>query len=251
MLFVVLLLFVNTLSSIFAASLDDFIYRGPREAIDIIVDYTTPFFEVLIGDYSGSEFFFAKVWLLILLFIVIHSIVKKIPQFEDNNGVVFIISAVVSVFSIRFMPQDLMEVILMPYTTLGITLTTIIPFLIFFWFVHHTGIVGPGRRLAWGLYAAIFALLTYTRYPSMPDIAKNFYWIALGLIILALVFDRKIHAYFRLWEVKKMEKTVNDKIVLNLLDDLETAERHGETEEGKAQVKRIRKRLRDLGVKNL
>ena len=51
--------------------------------------------------------------------------------------------------------------------------------------------------------------------------------------------------------IKKAEKSINDKIVISLLNDLEEAEKQGHTDQGKEQVKRIRKRLRELGIRNL
>lgn len=228
--------------------------RGMEQLIELVTETLTPFFEAILGEYSTGEFFFAKILLLILLFIIIAVIVKKIPTLGDNKAVITIIALVVSIFSVRFMSESqLITGILLPYNTLGIVIVTVLPFLIFFWFVHLTKLESAGRRIAWILFAIVFVLLWYTRNieTGLTTLANQIYGGVLLIIIAVLIFDRKIHSYFALWEIKKLTKNVNDKVVLELLDDLEKAERHGDTAIGKEQAKRIRKRLKELGVKNV
>jgi len=228
--------------------------RGMDQLISITKGTLTPFFEAILGEYSGSEFFFAKVLLLILLFIVIAVVTTKIPNIGENKAVVTIIALVVSIFAVRFISEtQLVTGILLPYNTLGIAIVTILPFLVFFWFVHKTNLGSIGRRLSWGLFGLIFFFLWYSRYSNdqIAGLASKIYLAAVILVVAAFIFDKKIHSYFSLYEIKKLTKNVNDKVVLELLDDLEKAERHGDTSIGKEQAKRIRKRLKELGVKNI
>ena len=127
---------------------------GMQQIIDQAVGFFTPVFEVVIGDYSGSEFFFAKVLFLLLLLVVIYIILDKVPIFEGYRGVAMIVALIVSILSVRFMSENEFIVgLLLPYTTLGIAITTIVPFLIFAYGIHVTGLPGIGRKMAWEFLA--------------------------------------------------------------------------------------------------
>ena len=41
--------------------------HGADQVINTAIDFAAPFFEIFVGDYSGSEFFLAKCLLLIIL----------------------------------------------------------------------------------------------------------------------------------------------------------------------------------------
>ena len=61
-----------------------------------------------------------------------------------------IVALIVSILSVRFMSENNFILgLLLPYTTLGVALITIIPFLIFAYGVHTTGLPGIGRKIAW------------------------------------------------------------------------------------------------------
>ena len=96
--------------------------EGIRNIIDQVINFVTPVFEIILGDYSGSEYFFAKVLLVILLTIIIHSILERMPLFEGYKGTTTIIAIVVSVLGIRFLQDDLIQTILLPYNVLFIAI---------------------------------------------------------------------------------------------------------------------------------
>ena len=205
-----------------------------------------PIFAALFGQYYTNEFLFAKILLFFLLILIINVVLRRVPLFEHKGGVSFVISLIVSLFAVRFISENqLINGILLPYGVLGVALATILPFLLFFWFVHHTGMGGAGRRLMWIGYAIVFVVLWFSR---SNEILGEMNWIYFGTAIaiaISFVFDRKIRSYFALWEIQKMERRIDDKIVLGLLDDLEQAERHADTEAGKRRAEEIRKQLRE------
>ena len=241
---------ILSISNVSAFPLD--LESGSKQLIQLIKDITSPFFETLLNDSSQNEFFFVKVLIMILLFLIINAVFKKIPRIGENSGVSLIISAIVAILSVRYISDSqLITGILLPYTTLGIVVATAIPFLIFFWLINTTKLGGIGRRIGWAGFGIVYAFLWKSRYSDLSPLGNQIYGALLIMIIAAVLFDRKIHEYFSIWEIKKLEKTITDKIVLELLDDLEKAERHIETDAGKQQATNIRKRLRELGVKNI
>jgi len=95
------------------------------KVIDSSLGILTPFFKKIIGNYSSSEFFFAKILLLILLTLIVKNVLDKTPLGEDNKKISLLIALIVSILAIRFMNQnDFFESVLIPYGTLGIAITT-------------------------------------------------------------------------------------------------------------------------------
>lgn len=162
-----------------------------------VVDAGKPIFQPLLGEADTSDFLLAKILLLILLFVVINAIIKKTPLGEEDR-VAGIISIVVSILAIRFMSESqLIKGILVPYGTLGVALTTILPFLIFFYFIYETEMGSSGRKLAWGFFGIVFLLLWASKSDQLNELANQIYAGGILLIILVFIFDKQIKKYFR------------------------------------------------------
>ncbi|MEK6893756.1 MAG: hypothetical protein AABX07_06165 [Nanoarchaeota archaeon] len=229
-----------------ASSVSNAITNG----IEVFKAFYSPFFEAIIGTPITSEFFLAKVLILVLLFVVIRAIATTIPAFKDNKTVIFIIALVISVFAVRFISENqLINGILLPYGTLGITLITIIPFLVFFYFIHKSIESSAGRRLCWALYIAILTILLFNQKDSISSVGGWIYVAVIAIIVLAFLFDRQIRVYFSMHEIKRMERAIKDRAVLDLLDQLEKAYKWENSEYGKRRIKEIKEKLKDLGVK--
>jgi len=218
-----------------------------EQGINVFINFFAPFFEAIIGDYSRNEFFLAKVLFMIMLFVVVRLVSQKIPAFEKQKGVATVIAIVVSILGVRYIPEDsLIAGLILPYTTLAIAILVGLVFLIYFFAVFKSGMLGLGRRLAWIFFGIVFAVLWFDRADQISPIANQIYGWTLVAIVLVLIFDRKIKVYFSTWELKGFEKHISNREILTLYGELETAERHGHTPEGKSEVKRIKERLREL-----
>ena len=224
---------------------------GMQKIIDQAVGFFTPVFEVVIGDYSGSEFFFAKVLFLLLLLVVIYIILDKVPIFEGYRGVVMIVSLIVSILSVRFMSEnDFIVGLLLPYTTLGIAITTIVPFLIFAYGIHVTGLPGIGRKMAWAFFGIIFIILWIYKSDQINPIGNQIYLWTIVLIGGMLIFDRRVHAYFRGADMKRFERVSVENEIANLQADLHRIMVNAgpsPSPEQKRTMERIRRRIRHLG----
>jgi hypothetical protein len=240
------ILSVIPLASAFdASSLNNAITSG----IEVFKAFYSPFFEAIIGSAYPSDLFFAKTLLLLLLFVIIRTIVIKAPVFEDNKLVAFIVAFVASVFAVRYISDnELTNVILLPYGTLGIAMTTIIPFLIFFWFIHKSNMQSGGRKLAWAFYMAVFLILWYNSYQKMSDIANEIYAAMVILVILSAILDQQIKKYFAWQEIKKTEKSIDDEKIIDLFSKLKKAKEWEYTPWGARKVKEIKKELKEKGV---
>lgn len=213
------LVLTNLVSAAFSA---EELKTSANNLIEYTVNIFTPFFEVLIGNTGTSDsFFFAKILLLILLFIFINSILSFLPVFQDSsgrrrNGVIVLISFIVSLLAVRFISENqITTMILLPYGAMGIAMTSIIPFIVFFFFVHRMGFGSTGRRIAWIFFAIIFSVFWFTVYATniLPETGDTIYLITLIVMGLVFIFDRSIHVYFAQWELNPFYKNAHTRSI--------------------------------------
>lgn len=214
-----------------------------------------PVLRAVIGDVGGGDIFFVKVLLLILLFVVIQVAIRKIPAFENQRGVSIILAAVVSVLAVRYMTtSDIIEGVLLPYSVLGVAITTILPFIIFFYFIQKSGLVGFSRRLAWIAYGIIFLVLWASRMEEISDDAHLIYFLILLAIIASLVFDKSIQRYFGTHELAVWKRGANQKVIAGLQSEymhilhVDSPQANARRHAIESHIKRLGGNLKDLGV---
>ncbi|MEK6858423.1 MAG: hypothetical protein AABX53_00750 [Nanoarchaeota archaeon] len=191
--FLFFLLFASPLVS--AAPFGDIQFLQ-EQAINSIKQFFTPIFEVILGTSSFDDFFFAKILLFLLIFMVILSVLKKIEMFKEKR-MGTLVSLIISVLSIRYMPEEFVGGVLLPYGTLGIAIATFLPFLVYFWFVHQSVNGGAGRRIAWIVYGIVFLFVWGTRPAGQISSASNWLYVAgFAAVFLSFSFDSSIHSYF-------------------------------------------------------
>ena len=212
--------------------------------------------KLLFGDFlqsyqSGQDIFYVKILLFILLYVIIQTAVRAVPKLGESKGVVIVVSFIVAVLSIKWMSDGLVETILLPYGSLGIALATMLPFLIFFYFVHATKMNGLGRRISWAFFALSFALVFYTRVfktgaAPFPTEGMYFYYAVGVMIALALFFDRGIHQYFFMHELNMFYRGAKGKAVAALQAEYLNII-HVESPEAEKRRKDIEENLKRLG----
>jgi hypothetical protein len=170
-----------------------------------------------VGDFTQNEIFFAKVLLLILLVLVINVVLKNTPIFKDRGGIGFIVAAIISIFAVRYMSQNqLILGVLLPYGVLGVAITTIIPFLIFFYFTHTTVKSGFMRRLMWVVFGIVFLVLWISRADKINEVGNWIYGLTTAAIILSLIFDKSVKRYFGTHELAVWRRGAHSKVIAGL-----------------------------------
>lgn len=207
-----------------------------------------PILEALIGGYSSSEFLFAKLLLLILLFVICKYSLENVPKLSEQPGVIKVISGAVSLLAIRYLQDnDLINGVLLPYGVLGIALTAILPFIIYFFFVEKSIKHTSGRRLAWAFYLVIFGVLWNARVTELSPIGNQIYLWTFVAGVVALIFDKGIQWYFGHNEdLKHRIDTFNRQIA-----DIDTKlagyyANDNPTEEVKDTIKALEKKRKEL-----
>ncbi len=215
------------LSSSLASAIPDpvqFLFDGVTQAIDIVINVAAPIFDVVLGEYNGStgdfsytEFFFIRCMLLVLLFLILNATVKAVPTLKDHKGVGFIIALCISVIAVRFMStSELIYGVLLPYGTLGVAVLTLLPSIAFFYFIHVTKIGSAGRRLAWIFWGIALLVLWLYNFDNLSEAGNWIYGLTFIALIILLIFDKDIHRYFRLWDLKKFHRGADNQRIANL-----------------------------------
>jgi len=191
--------------------------EGIRQIIDQVIRFMTPLLEIVLGEYQGSEFFFAKVMVLILLVVVIYFILEKVPLFQGYRNISMLIALIISIIAVRFISDnDFINGILLPYGALGVTITTLIPFLVFSYGIHAAEIGSLGRRIGWSFFGLVFFIIWIYKFSELSAISNQIYlWSFLGIIVM-FIFDKRIHYYFQSLEGKKAEKAIIDEKIAML-----------------------------------
>lgn len=202
-----------------------FISAGPLEIIteqmggiiEDIIGILGPILKGLMGDFDSEEFLIAKGLLLILLIVIISTILKRTPLGKDNEKTANIIAIIVSILAVRFINDNqLINGILLPYGTLGVAITTILPFVIFFYFIYHTKMGSFARKISWAFFAIIFLSLWLTR-EGLSEVSNQIYgWTMLTMIII-FFFDKSIHDYMGNKKIKDTSKKAKQRRLAKLV----------------------------------
>ena len=175
---------------------------GATEMIMIIIQFIS---DVLFGLESFDQFFFAKILLSLIIFFVVYTVLDKNNILDSNKNITKIIAASVTILSIRFLPVNFIEFILIQYSTFAIALTTFLPLMIFFFFVFQSGFGKMGRRIAWSIYGVILVSLYYSRGENLGE-AQWIYYTAILAVLVFIIFDQLIDDQFANKSRKEIDK---------------------------------------------
>ncbi len=153
----------------------------------------------------GANIFLAKVLLLILVLAIVSAVLSKTGfVFLEEGWTHWVVSIVVAILSVRFLNAELVQAILIPYSTLGVALTAIVPFAIYFLFVEK-GMYGPHysmmRRVAWIFFAVIFLAIWTLRTgeKTSNSIIDSIYPLTALIAVIMAFADGTIQKIFATW----------------------------------------------------
>lgn len=178
---VVLSLLVTSIASVSADT--------PRQGAERLVDSVKDIFEPIIGAVFGgvwNEYLFEAFLFFLIALSFIYVSLSRMEIFAKKPVVIWTITLAVSLLSTRFLAEsDWVSFVLLPYNILGVALLSVIPFVIFFFFIHSFDepII---RKWGWAAYIIIYLALWYRSLGELGQIAYIYLFVALlGLIMIA------------------------------------------------------------------
>jgi len=195
--------------------------QGSEQMINIFVDFGEPFLQRLFGyrQYNGIQLF-QLFMILVLLISIIFVAVSNVPALEDYKAVVWIISIIVPLISVRNIDLIWLNTILIQYKVLAIAMTMVLPFIIYAFFLLAIGEKAPFiRKFGWALFIVIYYGLYVTAKPAEQVYYKLYMWTALaGIVMLAL--DGTISRWYMQQQLKASGQTDKAQHIANLRKEI-------------------------------
>ena len=243
----------------FGASIQNFIDELALGATPIAKLFVGEVSATDLGGLSAGEALFAKVLVFFIVLTIVSLAVRTVPRVGESQWISFIIALLVTMLGVRYLTSGaLLNAIWLPSGTLSVVLATFLPFIIFFFFTEgfESDII---RKVGWIAFVVIFFGLAYMRWDVFATTGSNkfnlawMYVIIAGLSLIALVFDRSIHAMMAiqgLMRVKDDQKRANlietAKRRRELLEELGRANSPVERANVMKQIKDADKTMRDI-----
>jgi hypothetical protein len=240
--FVFLFLFVSALviSSISVVSAVDI---GNSQAIvDDFINAYQPIFQALFGgnDYSGY-LLFEKFLLFIILVSLVYVSLSRVLIFDGKKAVVWVISFIVPLLSIRFINFQWVNAILLSYGVLGIALTGVLPFLIYFFFLHGASDSIIVRKMGWVFFIVIYIGLWITT--DVGFYGQVYLWTIVAAIALFFL-DGTIHKVYLEQQMKSAGSANKWVHIARLRNEIDSVNRSSIPVKMKDQtVKKLQKQI--------
>lgn len=187
--------FLFSLALVSAASVEEF-FSDVTSFIESVLRGLKPLATLLFGSEnlgvaaSSDSFTIANIMIFLIVFVIVYLIIDSIPFFSEHRWAVNLLSVVVSILSVRFLSDGMINTIIFPYKALGIALAAGLPFVLYFFFVEFKISSSWGRKFAWIFLAVIYIFLFFVRYGSSDSGAQelsSFVWIYFVAGLLALL----------------------------------------------------------------
>ena len=185
-------------------------FGGVRDVSDRVitafVDIFEPILSALFGHNNwGDGLLFERTLVFIVLFSFIFIILGKVPMFDDAKRIKMVVAIIIPLIGMRFMDYAALVAVINQYFILSIILSSILPFVIYFYFVYNiAGNHGVLRKLAWIIFSGIYLGLWSTA--SVSGAYANIYLWTFVASLAMLFGDNLIMNRIDSIEIYKKEK---------------------------------------------
>lgn len=199
------LVFAAVFAVMLSGVVSAYAYFDVRMFTDSVVQGFIDIFEPVLralfgGTYWDSTLLFEKLLIFVLFISLISISFSRIPWFEGQSKTIqWIVAFVVALLGVRYMEYDWITTIILQYQVLAIALTSVLPFVIFFFFVYSIGDNYPLLRKAfWGLFALVYLGL----WSSVDAEFNAIYFWTLVTSIVFMFMDSTIARFYRFQQLK-------------------------------------------------
>ena len=170
--------------SFVAADVGDDVVSG----LDKGVKAVNPVLRYILGDADDAQLMFVKVLVFIVLLAILSTVLKRVPNLKGKR-VSFIVSLFIAILTVRYLTAEWIIFMWLPNGLLGILLVSLLPFLVFLYFIQsfENDLV---KKVGWIAYFAIYAGLAYSRWGDLvvgSSWWQNLCWIYLIVAAGALL----------------------------------------------------------------
>jgi ABC-type cobalt transport system substrate-binding protein len=221
------------------------------EIVSGVKEFFQPILEAIFGESSNI---FEQLLFTLLIIAFVYMALDRVPIISDNTFALWTATIATAILAVRFIAtENLVELLLMPQGVLGVALLTIIPFVIYFWFVEF-GLAGSGsrvlRKLAWVVYGAVWAVLWYKQAYgdsslNIPSQWAYLYLIAALAALALLLFDGTIQRAIAKSKKETHLEAIKERRVSRIKKQMFDAERDLEGETLTNTLSELDKKLKE------
>lgn len=221
--------------------------QGMEQLIEF-TEYTLgPFFSVILGGYG--DLLFERVLFLFIVLAVVYVITSKMDVFKDNKLVIWTVTIAVSVLSTRFLTDGIIETMILPYNVLGVSVSAILPLIIYFTFVQSFSGSATLRKTLWLFFMVVFIGIWGSRYDELGDLSWIYFFTAVAALIFLLA-DGTIRRAIENQQLKQLNYNKRQDYIADLHEQLDKIheqfnKNHITAAYFNARKKEIEKQLKD------
>src|SRR3989344_1970020 len=147
-------------------------FVSAQSILQPIADSAKSFYDVILEPFG--QFFFGKLLMFIVVLSIVWLVVDRFPLMTGKRKTGLLVAVVVSALSVRWINRAWLDTVILPYSVLGIAMTSLLPFIIYFFFVKDLA-TRSMRKVAWIFAAVVFAgLFIYRNTVADPSSAFGF-----------------------------------------------------------------------------
>ncbi|MBS3099817.1 hypothetical protein J4463_01200 [Candidatus Pacearchaeota archaeon] len=155
-----------------------------------------PTISFVLGDVGGDmNIVFIKFLIFLLILAICVVALKRVPGINENPQLGKILSVIIALMAARYLTaEELIQFIWLPYGVLGIALSSLLPLIIFFFFIESLDSTVL-RKFGWTAFGVIYFFLAAMRWTELEAEPFNLGWIYIAVAaisIIALAFDKTI-----------------------------------------------------------
>jgi hypothetical protein len=180
------------------ADLASNVQQGSYGFVNLVKGFFSPIISAIFGN-GYSENVFETLLYFIIILAIVSLVLSRIEIFKDKKRIIWIISICIALLATRFTLEPiLLGLVSLPYKLLGISILSVLPFIIYFMFLEsfEQPLI---RKIGWIFFICLYIGLWYSQTQEMGNYAYIYMATAIiGLIVM--LFDRTIQAYrIRSW----------------------------------------------------
>jgi len=136
-------------------------YSITQDILNPIKSFFSTFIKALfIADFNEPALY-SRVLLFLIVFLIVENIVSK--TIMAGSKLSWLLSIVVAILGIRILPAKIIDLVMLPYGTLAVVVTSLVPLIILWYFTYTIPTKGL-RTFAWWVAGLSFIVLAALRY---------------------------------------------------------------------------------------
>jgi hypothetical protein len=219
-------------------------FRGiANDVIDFYVSFFEPILNALFGQFGGTGMYLFERLLLMILFIALVFLsLGRVPLFEDQKKMRWIVTIVVALMGIRFIRAEWINSIFTQYAAVAIIITAVFPFVLYFFFVYSFDTSYYFRKALWLFFIVIYIGIWFTTESAMHWL---FFWTAVCALICFFA-DEKIALHLRMRKLREGANSAAYEAIADLERRIKSIESSSLPDKIKEkEIKKLRDRIND------